>query len=186
MKSVHDIHAPADAYADQGRWYEAVEAYKTALGLNPDSADLHNDLGIAYEEIGNTELAEQAYHKAIALRPNHSNAYFNLGSLYKEQDRLSEATSAFESCLQFTTDPDERSDASKGLQRVRRRAVRKSSDERLAERLDSLGGSGDLGWLLLPAVIRFALFPGLEAKLAMIPRKIEKRWVNGAGSTSYF
>jgi hypothetical protein len=44
--------------------------------------------------------------------------YHNLGSLYEEQQRSQEAIRAFEKCLQYSRDPDERSELRKKLTRM--------------------------------------------------------------------
>jgi cytochrome c-type biogenesis protein CcmH/NrfG len=45
--SFEDSYALATAYADQGRWLEAIETYKTAISLDPTNAEPYNDLGVA-------------------------------------------------------------------------------------------------------------------------------------------
>ena|GEM_PF-2985321 len=112
VESICDL---ADAYADHGRWDDAIEAYEAAIALDSTNADLQNSLGTVYEEAGKLVEAEQAYQKAIALSPKHSMAYYNLAAMYEEQGRMEEAIQACEKCLRYSTDPDERSEVKRRL-----------------------------------------------------------------------
>lgn len=107
--------ALADAYADHGRWEEAIEMYQAAVAIGPEDADLHNSLGIAFEEAGNPEQAGQSYQRAVSLRPDYATAYYNLGMLHKEQQRIPEAIRAFEACLEKSTGSEERAEIRKEL-----------------------------------------------------------------------
>jgi len=107
--SVQDIESLADAYAELGRWEDAARAYRAALRLEPDDANLYNSLATVYEELDDVDAAEEAYQKAIEFRPEDPLPYYNLGLLYEERRRTEKAAWALENCLQYTSDPDERS-----------------------------------------------------------------------------
>ncbi|MBX3058196.1 MAG: tetratricopeptide repeat protein [Anaerolineae bacterium] len=110
-ESLSDIVALANAYAERGFWNEAIEKYKRAIELNPNDANLYNDLGTIYEELGEAKQGEDAYLTAIGLRPDHSTAYLNLGHLYEDQQRMPEAVHAFDKCLEFSPSTQERYEA---------------------------------------------------------------------------
>ena len=162
----------ADAYADQGRWGDAIEAYKAAIALDSTNADLQNSLGTVYEEVGKLMEAEQAYQKAIALSPEDSMAYYNSGAMYEEQRRMTEAIQAYEECLRYSTDPNERSEVKKRLTSLT--SETSTGQNRLAYRLaavalfvgvivnimDGLLGS-NLGLKIIPIVIDTILVIGL-------------------------
>ena len=112
---IEDIHALAEAYSDRGRWHDAIRAYKAAIALDATGADLHNSLGTVYEEVNDLGEAERAYQQAIALGPDDAMPYYNLGLLYEEQQRTTEAIKALEKCLQYSTDPAERSEVREKL-----------------------------------------------------------------------
>jgi tetratricopeptide (TPR) repeat protein len=107
--SVEDIQNLADAYAELGRWEDASRAYRAAIRLEPEDANLYNSLATVYAELGDAGEAERAYQKAIELRPDDSMPYYNLGLLYEEQQRTEEAFQAYAKCLQYSSDLDERS-----------------------------------------------------------------------------
>ena len=116
-----DVTALAQVYAEIGQWQEAIEAYRSALALDGDNADLYDALGTAYKHAGDLEPAEEAYRKAITLQPDHATAYLNLGMLLEEQTRIPEALGAFKKCLELSSDPDESSAARKNLQALLRK-----------------------------------------------------------------
>ena len=65
-----------------GRAKEAVAALEKAVQLNPERADLHNQLGIAYRSAGDFAKAKASYERSIALDAKHADATLNLGILY--------------------------------------------------------------------------------------------------------
>ena len=49
------------------------------LSLNPDLAEVHNNLGNAFKEMGQLDEAVGAFNRALALDPNLPEALNNLG-----------------------------------------------------------------------------------------------------------
>ena len=106
--NVEIVLALANAYADLGRWEDAVEAYQLAISLDPKNGDLFNRLGIVFVALDDPFEAEDSYLRAIEYSPWDAISYYNLGELYRGQHRWSNAKYMFEKCLQFTSDPDDR------------------------------------------------------------------------------
>ena len=57
-------------------WNEAVFRWKQVINIDPDDAKAHNNLGVAYEAIGNMDAALTAYQRAAELEPD--NRYYRL------------------------------------------------------------------------------------------------------------
>lgn len=55
--------------AQHGLWQEARYRFERAASIDQTYAEAHNDLAIAYEQLGLVDLARQAYKKALALNP---------------------------------------------------------------------------------------------------------------------
>ena len=52
----------------QGRWKEAIAAYKESLRLNPGNAQTYLNLGFVYYELGYDREAQEAFDKASKLQ----------------------------------------------------------------------------------------------------------------------
>lgn len=61
----------ADAYASLGNWLNAIDAYKTALSLDPDYAVAIFELGGVHWNSGDTETAVEVWAVAIQRFPEH-------------------------------------------------------------------------------------------------------------------
>jgi tetratricopeptide (TPR) repeat protein len=54
--------------ARQGRWKDALSAYKESLKLNPGNAQTYLNLGFVYYELGYDREAQEAFEKASKLQ----------------------------------------------------------------------------------------------------------------------
>ena len=63
-----------------GRRDDAIAQYEAALRLNPDSAEVQNNLGHAWSQIpGRLDDAIAQYEEALRLQPDFAEAHNNLG-----------------------------------------------------------------------------------------------------------
>lgn len=84
----------ANAVHAQGRLDEAADLHRTALTLDPGSADARFALGGILDQQGRAE-AIQAYQSALALNPGHAEACVNLGNLLHKQGQVAAAATVF-------------------------------------------------------------------------------------------
>ena len=61
---------------DQGKLDEAVAAYRQAIGIKPDFAEAHSNLGNALKDQGKLDEAIAAYRQAIGIKPDYAEASF--------------------------------------------------------------------------------------------------------------
>jgi predicted O-linked N-acetylglucosamine transferase (SPINDLY family) len=87
-----------------GRADKAVELIRTAILLNPASADYHDDLGLVLLQMNLTEEAIEAHRKAIALDPRHPQAFYNLGNLLQNAGRIDDSITAYRQHLHVRPD----------------------------------------------------------------------------------
>lgn len=57
-------------------WNEAVFRWKQVINIDPEDSKAHNNLGVAYEALGNIDEAIASYQRAAELEPN--NKYYRL------------------------------------------------------------------------------------------------------------
>lgn len=60
----------------------AFEILKRSVELNPYEPLAHNNLGIAYQRLGEYEKSEHHYLRALSLKPDYYGAHVNLGMLF--------------------------------------------------------------------------------------------------------
>jgi Tfp pilus assembly protein PilF len=86
------------AFAEQGRYDEAIPAYRKALSMpvysTPEIA--YYNLGRAYAQVGKPKEAEEALRTAIQLEPKLGAAYYQLGLVLTGAGRRDEAKAAFQ------------------------------------------------------------------------------------------
>lgn len=81
------------------RLNEALALLLESRKKNPLSPEVHNALGSAYDNLGQTGLAVEMFKTALKLRPDYLDAYTNLGVAYERANNYSEAELALNSAL---------------------------------------------------------------------------------------
>lgn len=85
-----------------GKAEKALNAYDTAIRLQPDYAEVYNNRGNVKNELGARDAALDDYNEAICLNPNCAEAYSNRGTmkfrLHKNAAALADLNEAI--CLQ--------------------------------------------------------------------------------------
>jgi tetratricopeptide (TPR) repeat protein len=71
--------------AESGHTAEAIEAYETALELEPDYADAYCNLGAVRYNQGQRAEARRAFEACLAREADHVEANFNLANVLEEE-----------------------------------------------------------------------------------------------------
>ena len=69
----------------------AIDAYKTALAMDPTRVDALSNLGAAYVHLGQFEDAIARYNAALQIDPNNAAVRLNLALAYYKSARPTEA-----------------------------------------------------------------------------------------------
>ncbi|MCB4792514.1 MAG: tetratricopeptide repeat protein [Elusimicrobia bacterium] len=85
-------------YEDQGLVKEAVETYKKAIDIMPQSGPMVN-LANIYEKQGDLDGAQKIYEAAIRNNPNSSEAFNNLGSVLFKKGKYEDSIKCFKQAL---------------------------------------------------------------------------------------
>jgi Flp pilus assembly protein TadD len=102
--NVHYLFAEGVVLQGVGRVAEAEARYRQAIHINPDLADVHNNLGVLARNQGHKAEALAAYQRAVELSPESSVFRENLGIALADLDRHAEAEACFRAAIAL--DPD--------------------------------------------------------------------------------
>ena len=104
----------------QGHLDEALEVYRLAEWLDPNSAVRHFDLGRALQAMGRDLAAVDEYNQAIELTPSFVAAHCQLGLTYEKEEVINPefARSHWETCALLTHDRDIENRAQEALYRL--------------------------------------------------------------------
>jgi tetratricopeptide (TPR) repeat protein len=98
--SPEELYQTAQRFMEGGKEKEAIGALRVFLGLYPDYALAHNDLGVLYYNEGNKEKALKHYEQASQLEPNSLTFQKNLADYYYfEMERIEEALKIYNTIL---------------------------------------------------------------------------------------
>ncbi|MFZ2088977.1 MAG: tetratricopeptide repeat protein [Desulfobaccales bacterium] len=87
--------------AGEGKYAAAVDSYRKAIQMNPNSAEAYSLMGSALAEAGKSREAEEALRKAVSIKPTFAEGYFHLGNFLKSQGKTGEAEDAFRKARQY-------------------------------------------------------------------------------------
>lgn len=70
---------------------DPIPCYRRALGIDPDSAEVHGNLGFALQERGALDEALTSYARSLKLKPDNAEAYNNIGCILQSRQQYEEA-----------------------------------------------------------------------------------------------
>lgn len=79
----------------QGKFMEAIPLAQSFAALNPDSAFLHNFLGLCHAALGRADKAIPRYQRALELTPDAADILANLGDALSAINHPKEAVACF-------------------------------------------------------------------------------------------
>jgi tetratricopeptide (TPR) repeat protein len=99
LRNFEEILGDASRHLRAGRFDDAAALYERAVFLRPDSADVHNDLGLVFVAQGRIDEAVTHLERALVLSPDHVHAHTNLGAARAQQGKLDEAAAHHQRAL---------------------------------------------------------------------------------------
>ena len=90
-KSAGDHYESGKAHVDKKEWVAAIADFEQADKLQPNNADVNNQLGHASRMIGKLDVSLSYYKKALKINPKHLGANEYLGELYLMMNQLPKA-----------------------------------------------------------------------------------------------
>src|SRR3984893_16434966 len=113
-RAVPGTASPEDAYRqnnigvallEQFKYKEAAEAFKRALGIDPNLSLAHINLSIALYNVPDLPGAQREAKNALTIAPDAPQPYYILGLIAKVQSKFEEAVVAFQRVLKI--DPND-------------------------------------------------------------------------------
>ncbi len=103
-QALRAVLARAAALQTAGAWSEAAASYGQALALDPENADIANNLGVALWRQDRLDEAAAAFCRALQLRPALAEAHNNLGTALRDSGRPQEAEECFRTAVALRPD----------------------------------------------------------------------------------
>jgi tetratricopeptide (TPR) repeat protein len=91
----------ASARHDTNEFAEAVQTYRQALQLNPNSSEAHHNLGLTWQAQGRAGEAVAEFEQAVRLNPNRVDTWTQLGFLYATQNKMPESERPFRELIRL-------------------------------------------------------------------------------------
>ncbi|TET59129.1 MAG: tetratricopeptide repeat protein [Candidatus Stahlbacteria bacterium] len=85
---------------------ESKKVYKEALKMEPNLAEIHNNLGLLYLKMKKLDDAVVSFQEAVKKNVNYATAYVNLGNALIELEKFDDAIKAYQYALEI--DPSNR------------------------------------------------------------------------------
>ncbi len=81
-----------------------IETYKQEVEKNPDDAEAHYNLGVAYYKSGKHKKAIESYKQAIKINPDDAHVHANLGATYYELGMYKEMIESCKRAIRINPD----------------------------------------------------------------------------------
>lgn len=111
LEMIRGMLAAAHQSLEQGRYSEAIAAYKAILDRDPRNVEAITHLGIVAGMAGHTDTALQAFDKALAVDPSYAHALWDKGLLLlqvkKDYRRAIEAFERFIALVPGSSDAEQ-------------------------------------------------------------------------------
>jgi len=99
-RQAEDKRRVGEAHLRHGNYTLALRELLSAEKLDPDNADIHNDLGFVYLQREKFDLAVQHFKRALELKPEFPTAKNNLGVAFMKKKEWDAAIATFKELTQ--------------------------------------------------------------------------------------
>ena len=86
-------------YKELGQLELSVKMFEIAIGIKPDYAEVHKNLGITLRDLGKLNAAVESLKRAIEVAPNYVDAHYNLAITFKELNQLDNAVQSYKKTI---------------------------------------------------------------------------------------
>jgi len=94
----------AEQLLRDGRYPEAVEAYRQAIADHPEDAALVEGAGEAYDKLGESSAAKASFQRALELEPNNAELHFKLATTLAHEGATADAEASYRRAIALRPD----------------------------------------------------------------------------------
>ena len=91
----------------QGKYEEAMDNYRAALRLDPDSREIRTEIALLYIKKGDVAGAEQLLAEALSIDEDNRNVLILLASIYATRGETQKAKGMYEKCIALNPEDTE-------------------------------------------------------------------------------
>jgi tetratricopeptide (TPR) repeat protein len=100
-KTVEYLNLKGLLLVELGCFDESQKTYTEALKLEPNLAEIHNNLGLLYLRMKKLDDAVVSFQEAVKKNVNYALAYVNLGKALIDLERFDDAIKAYSRALEI-------------------------------------------------------------------------------------
>lgn len=109
-----------EIFSLQGRYEEAITAYRSAIRHRPDITQYHDNLGTLLSNLKRYDEALEVFKQGLAANPGYPIIHRNLGYTYANMGKLSQAEEHLRLYLEQSAESEDREEVLKILQTLKR------------------------------------------------------------------
>ncbi|WP_293336571.1 tetratricopeptide repeat protein [Microcoleus sp. CAWBG58] len=94
-----EYHELGESLQQEGKFTEAISAYRKAIAINPNYFGTHHNLGDVLKWMGKIDESIKSYQKSTEVNPNFVWSHHNLADLFQQEGRLDEAVAAYRKAI---------------------------------------------------------------------------------------
>ena len=144
--------------------FQARQLLEKAASLEPNSAAVHCNLGLAYQNSGNIDRAIQEFNEALRLKPAMPEATLNIAGCYQSLGQTAEAISWYEKYLKVSSDSAESKQIKDVIEALKATSQKPASDPSLPDYFLAITSEGTYRWPIERLPIRVFIDSGAGVK----------------------
>ncbi len=156
------LFAKALALLKSNQAFAARELLTRASQLDPASAAIHCNLGLAYQNSGNLSCAISEFQKALELQPNMHEATLNMAGCYQSMGLTGQAIRWFEKYLSFSPPPGDAGQVRDVVSALKTVSSKPGADPNLPDYLTCITSEGTYRWAQQKMPLKIFIGSGLR------------------------
>lgn len=93
----------SEVFSQSNNLTNAIKFLKSALAVNPNVPDIHNNLGLLLNRNGQRQEAVKAFQHAISLKPDFFQGHNNLGTTLRSLGQFADSLTRFDAAIQINS-----------------------------------------------------------------------------------